>query len=123
MTSRLSGLALLFLAALGLPLPAGAAQALGPQYFDYQVALPPAPASADEAVATLDAREQGVISTLACGSELDYAQDSLAHEAGEDTTARVLAKGRRGLFELHRLQGDGGGQRHPERDLGGVAQR
>jgi hypothetical protein len=91
-TSRLLALLLLCLAALAACLPSEAAQALGPQYFDYQVVLPPAPASAAEALATLDAREQAVISTIACGSELAYAQDSLAHEAGEDTTARVLAK-------------------------------
>ena len=66
--------------------------ALGPQYFDYQVKLPSPPTNADEALGTLDAREQAVLATIGCGTEMSYATDSLTHEADEATTSRVLAK-------------------------------
>ena len=87
-----SPLILAMLCLFALCLRAWANPALGPQYFDYQVKLPPPPASAEEARGTLDAREQAVLATIGCGGEMSYAQDSIAHEATEDTAARVLAK-------------------------------
>jgi hypothetical protein len=65
---------------------------LGPQYFDYQVGLPNAPTNSGDAIATLDAREQAVLAAIACGDQLEFARDSVQHEAGEDTASRLLAK-------------------------------
>ena len=72
--------------------PSLADQALGPQYFDYQVRLPQAPQDAATAQRTIDARRQAVLATVACGDELAYAADGISREAGEDSAARVLAK-------------------------------
>src|SRR4051812_37320522 len=75
---------------LALSPPADAA--LGPQYFDYQVQLPASPTNSSEAIATLNAREEAVLATVACGDMLSFARDRLAHEADENTTSRVMAK-------------------------------
>jgi hypothetical protein len=64
----------------------------GPQYFDYQVQLPSSPNNSTEAIATLNAREDAVLATVACGDMLNFARDSVAHQAGEDTAARIMAK-------------------------------
>jgi hypothetical protein len=74
--------------ALGPP----AHSALGPQYFDYQVQLPASPNNSTQAIATFNARKVAVLATLACGDMLTFARDSVAHEADEDTSARILAK-------------------------------
>jgi hypothetical protein len=65
---------------------------LGPQYSDYQVKLPDSPNNSTEAIATLNARKEAVLATVACGDMLSFAQDSVGHEADEDSSARIMAK-------------------------------
>ncbi|MBV8033653.1 hypothetical protein [Roseateles sp.] len=65
---------------------------LGPQYFDYQVKLPPSPIDATDAIRTLDDRNQAVLAAIACGDQLAFARDRVAHEADENTTSRLMAK-------------------------------
>jgi hypothetical protein len=69
---------------------AGSAGAAGPDFFTYQIELPPPPVNAAEAATGYDQRATQVLAALACGSELQYATSQ--SEAGADSTALLVVK-------------------------------